>query len=184
MSPDTARQHRRHHETSRGYEASEDTDTLPENDPRSRAYDTAGASRRRERDERDRFSGDTTATRGNRNQDSGQPRDRDAPRESDRDHDTRRSSKSTRERPQQDPEDSDATIELEPRFDEKGRKKGTEADDPLASKIEDMLAGRGTSGKLFGNFMEGIFGPEGRSADKGEGSGGKERRRRVDRDRE
>jgi hypothetical protein len=60
------------------------------------------------------------------------------------------------------PADSDATIELPPRFDEKGRRKTNPDDDPLADRIEEMLAGKGAAGKIFGNFLDGIFGPEGR----------------------
>ncbi len=60
------------------------------------------------------------------------------------------------------PADSDATVELPPRFDENGRRK-TEGDlDPLASKVEEILAGKGAAGKVFGNFLDGLFGPDGR----------------------
>lgn len=47
------------------------------------------------------------------------------------------------------PTDSDETIELPARFDSQGRKKTERGDDPLADKIEDMLDGRGFTGRLF-----------------------------------
>lgn len=184
ISPDTSRRRRHHYETNRGYEASDDTDTLPEEDPRSRAYDTASSSRRRERDERDRASGDSTP-RGNRSRDRDRDRSRELPRDRDdrdrtRDQENRRGSRSQRERQRQDPEESDATIELEPRFDDKGRRKPDANSDPLASKLDEILAGKGASGKILGNFMEGLFGSEGRNGN----SAGKEKRRRVSRDQE
>jgi hypothetical protein len=59
------------------------------------------------------------------------------------------------------PADSDATVELPARFDEKGRKKPESGQDPLADKIEDILAGKGAAGKIFGNFLDGLLGPDG-----------------------
>jgi len=49
---------------------------------------------------------------------------------------------------------SGETIDLPPRFDELGRRKG---DDPLADQLEDMLSGRGTAGKLFSRLAGSLF---------------------------
>jgi hypothetical protein len=49
---------------------------------------------------------------------------------------------------------SGETIDLPPRFDELGRRKG---DDPLADKLEDILSGRGTAGKLFSRLAGDLF---------------------------
>jgi len=51
---------------------------------------------------------------------------------------------------------------LPARFDEKGRKKPEPGQDPLADKLDDILAGKGTAGKLIGNFLDDLFGPDGR----------------------
>lgn len=57
------------------------------------------------------------------------------------------------------PVGSDATVDLPERFDENGRKK---PEDPMADKLDEILAGKGAAGRLFSNFAQGIFGPEGR----------------------
>jgi len=49
---------------------------------------------------------------------------------------------------------SGETINLPPRFDELGRRKG---DDPLADQLEDILNGRGTAGKLFSRLAGDLF---------------------------
>ena len=49
---------------------------------------------------------------------------------------------------------SGETIDLPPRFDELGRQKG---DDPLADRLEDILNGRGTAGKLFSRLAGDLF---------------------------
>lgn len=53
-------------------------------------------------------------------------------------------------------------MDLPARFDEKGRKKNEQGDDPLADRFDDILAGKGAAGKVFGNFFDGLFGPDGR----------------------
>jgi len=50
---------------------------------------------------------------------------------------------------------SSDTIDLPPRFDETGRRKG---DDPIADRIEDILSGKGTAGKLFQRFAGDLLG--------------------------
>jgi hypothetical protein len=51
---------------------------------------------------------------------------------------------------------SGETVDLPPRFDASGRPK---SDDPLADKLEDILSGKGTAGKLFQRFAGDLFGP-------------------------
>ena len=57
---------------------------------------------------------------------------------------------------------SDATVDLPPRFDDKGRKRPEPGEDPLADRLDGILAGKGAAGKVFGNFLDGFFGPDGR----------------------
>ncbi|MCJ1316437.1 hypothetical protein MMC15_001758 [Xylographa vitiligo] len=56
------------------------------------------------------------------------------------------------------PAPSDETIELPARFDDKGRRKPERGDDPIADKIEEFLAGKGSAGKLFKNLTDGLLG--------------------------
>ena len=51
------------------------------------------------------------------------------------------------------PAESDATIDLPPRFDQYGRKKPEKGDDPLADKIEEFLSGKGKGGKWLSKLM-------------------------------
>jgi hypothetical protein len=60
------------------------------------------------------------------------------------------------------PAPSDETVDLPERFDKNGRKKPEPGEDPIADRLDNILAGKGTTGKLFGNFVDGLFGPEGR----------------------
>lgn len=60
------------------------------------------------------------------------------------------------------PAPSDETIDLPARFDKSGRKKAQAGEDPIADRLDDILAGKGATGRLFGNFVDGLFGPEGR----------------------
>lgn len=152
---DIDRRRRRHRENnSRGYEAGEDTDSPMEND-RSRHHNSSTSSRSQSRGGLD-------------------PSD-DPSRSKDRHHRRRRShepsSSSSKagarlsapsDHRESSPGDSDATEELPPRFDREGRKKPEGGNDPLANTIDDILAGKGMAGKAFGNFMDGIFGPDGR----------------------
>ncbi|KAL8954970.1 MAG: hypothetical protein Q9193_006986, partial [Seirophora villosa] len=74
------------------------------------------------------------------------------------------------------PTSSDATVELPQRFDEKGRKIPEEGEDPLGSKIEDLLGGGGGIGKFLKGFMGGENDPLGDGGNKGRSR----RRRRRD----
>jgi len=71
------------------------------------------------------------------------------------------------------PAHSDATIDLPPRFDKNGRPKTQRGEDPIADKIEDFLAGKGSAGKLFRNLTDGLLGGGGGG---GGGDDGKRRR--------
>lgn len=53
-------------------------------------------------------------------------------------------------------------MELPARFDDRGRKKAEKGDDPLADQVDNLLYRKGATGKLFGNFLEGLIGPDGR----------------------
>ena len=135
--------HRHKHSHSGGYEAEEDTDTTPDDLRRqsrehsSRSIDPGSAERKHHRRRR---SHESTSSHGE-------------PSSSSKGPNLERVSS---------PNDSDATIELPPRFDEKGRKRTDAGDDPMGGKIEDILAGKGAAGKLFGNFLDGILGPDDR----------------------
>ncbi|EXJ56489.1 hypothetical protein A1O7_06833 [Cladophialophora yegresii CBS 114405] len=140
--------HRRpKHSHARGYEAGDDTDSTPdemrrgnrESSSRSLHPDSAETERRRHRRRR---SHEPQSSRG-------------GPSSSSKGPELERVAS---------PADSDATIELPPRFDEKGRRKTSPGDDPLADRLDEILAGKGAAGKLFGNFLDGIFGPEGRKS--------------------
>jgi len=56
---------------------------------------------------------------------------------------------------------SNETIVLPDRFDRHGRKKPERGDDPLVDKIQDLLSGRGTMGKLLQRFTEDLLGGSG-----------------------
>lgn len=140
-SPERHR-HRHKHTNSGGYEAEEDTDSTPEElrrrsrEQSSQSLDLGGSPERKHH--RRRRSHEPTSSRGEPSS----------------------SYKGLRLERVSSPNDSDATIELPPRFDEKGRRK-TEGEDPLADKLEEILAGKGAAGKMFGNFLDGLFGPDG-----------------------
>ncbi|KAI1623025.1 hypothetical protein EDD37DRAFT_682485 [Exophiala viscosa] len=140
-SPERHR-HRHKNSHSGGYEAEEDTDTIPDESRRrireqsSRSIDPEATERKHRR----RRSHEPTSSRGE-------------PSSSSKGPELERVSS---------PNDSDATIELPSRFDEKGRKRTDAGDDPLGGKIEDILAGKGAAGKVFGNFLDGLFGPDDR----------------------
>lgn len=72
------------------------------------------------------------------------------------------------------PVPSDSTIDLPERFDKDGRPKPqSKPDDSIAGKIEDLLAGKTTPGKLFKGLAENLLGGNG-----GSGGGGSSRDRR------
>ncbi|RMZ83511.1 hypothetical protein DV737_g1620, partial [Chaetothyriales sp. CBS 132003] len=146
-------QARRHRE--RGYEAGDDTDSTAD-DQQRRARDRASDSRRTVDPDMDTGRDDDRKRRQHHRR---------------RSHDPSASSSGAartgavathldRHRTIS-PTDSDATVDLPPRFDSKGNKK-SDPEDPLADRIDDILQGKGTAGKLFGNLVDGIFGPDGR----------------------
>lgn len=139
-SPERHR-HKNKYYNSRGYESDDDTDTTPaeerrghrERSSRSFDLDPSGAGQDKRKSHRRH---QPTSSRGG-------PRDPPIERVTS-------------------PSDSDATVELPPRFDEQGRRKPDPGEDPLADRLEEILAGRGVAGKVFGNFLDGLLGPEGR----------------------
>ena len=52
---------------------------------------------------------------------------------------------------------SDSTVDLPARFDDRGRRLPERGEDPLADKIEELLHGRGTAGKLFAKITGDLF---------------------------
>jgi len=70
--------------------------------------------------------------------------------------------------------ESDVTTDLPPRFDRDGNRKPESTGNELADRIQDLLAGRGTAGKLFkglaGGLLEGAAGGGDRDRDSRRGS--------------
>lgn len=58
--------------------------------------------------------------------------------------------------------DSDDTVDLPDRFDENGNRK---PEDPLAQKINELLAGQGGAGNLFKGLVGGLLGGQGGGGD-------------------
>ena len=156
-SPPEQDGHRSHRDrNSRGYEAGDDTDSTPDDmrrrsqrsgDGGSRNLDPAtanGDDGRRRRHHHRRRSADPSSSRAEPGSSLGVSKEN---------------------RPTS-PADSEATVDLPARFDEKGHKKAEAGDDPVADRIDEILQGKGTAGKLFGNFVDGIFGPDGRKKGK------------------
>ena len=79
--------------------------------------------------------------------------------------------------------DSDGTTDLPPRFDRDGNRKPESTGNELADRIQDLLAGRGSAGKLFkgiaGGLMEGAGGGGG-DRDRDSRRGSRSRRGRRD----
>jgi hypothetical protein len=132
------------HSHSRGYEAGDDTDSTPDEqrrgtrDSASRSLHPESADPERRRHRR-RRSHEPSSSRADASSSSRGP-----------------------ELERVASPDSDVTVDLPARFDEKGRKKTEPGDDPLADRLDEMLAGKGAAGKVFGNFLDGLFGPDGR----------------------
>lgn len=53
---------------------------------------------------------------------------------------------------------SSETVDLPPRFDDRGNKRPERGEDPLADKIEDMLSGKGMAGGLFKRLTGDLLG--------------------------
>ena len=136
--------HRHKHPHSGGYEAEEDTDTTPDElHQRSREQPSQSVDQ------------DSAQRKHHRRRRSHEP-------SSSRSEPTSSSSKGPELERVSSPNESDATIELSPRFDEKGRKRTDAGDDTSTGKLGDILAGKGATGKVFGNFLDGLLGPDDR----------------------
>lgn len=152
--------HHRHHRdrTARGYEAGDDTDSTPD-DTRRRSQRDRDRGNDRSLDPESPSNGDDGRRRRHHRRRSADPSSRSSTSRGDFG-----SGSSSRGDPNRavSPADSDATVELPARFDDKGKKKAESGDDPMADRIDEILQGKGTAGKLFGNFVGGLFGPDGR----------------------
>ena len=145
--------HRRHRE--RGYEAGDDTDSTPD-DQRRRSQRDRGDENAGSLDRTSAVSDDGQKKRHHRRRRSHDPSSAVAS-----------SSKVPDRNQTTSPAESDATVDLPARFDSKGNKKAESGEDPLADRIDGIIKGKGATGKIFGNFMDGIFGPEGRKKSNG-----------------
>jgi hypothetical protein len=77
--------------------------------------------------------------------------------------------------------DSDGTTDLPPRFDRDGNRKPESTGNELADRIQDLLAGRGSAGKLFKGLAGGLLeGAAGGGGDRESRRGSKSRRGRRD----
>jgi len=156
-------QNQRHRggESSRGYEAGDDTDSAPDeyrrrqqgqhpssssapgqNIPPMDSNGDPSSSRRRQHRRRQSYEPPSSTSKAKE-------------REQEQDRDRRRPGRQNSSSP-----DSDVTIDLPERFDKHGKKKPEPGDDVLADAFQDILTGKGPAGKLFGNFAEGLFGSE------------------------
>jgi hypothetical protein len=77
----------------------------------------------------------------------------------------------------QDQGSSSDTLDLPPRFDKYGRRKVVPGEDPIGDRFEDIIAGKGVAGKLFGNFADGLFGGSTRGGGGRADEDGSDRRR-------
>ncbi len=155
-SPDMRRQKRRG-ETNRGYEAEDDSESTL--DGRDKRYPTHHPVSETESDPEQ-----SSRRRKHRRR---HPDDRSY--DEDRHNRSRRSSRnhhaSAHDGPLS-PTDSEATVDLPDRFDEKGRRKAERGDDAVADMLEDIMSGKGPGGKYF----QKIFGG-GTDDDNGDSSG-------------
>ena len=151
------RRHRHHRDrTARGYEAGDDTDSTPD-DMRRRSQKDRDRGSERSRDPEAATAGeDGKKRRHHHRRRSADPSRSDAGPSTSVDRDRALS-----------PAESDATVELPSRFDDKGRRRTEVGDDQVADRIDEILQGKGAAGKLFGNFVGGLF-PEGRRKKGGE----------------
>ena len=82
---------------------------------------------------------------------------------------SKRSSRHSHKQREPSPAHSDETIDLPQRFDEHGRRKPERGEDPIADKIEEFLAGKGSAGKLFKNLTDGLLGGGSKERDRDDG---------------
>ena len=151
--------HHRHVDATRGYEAGDDSDstiagrnrgqtrsqTLPQVDTNGATSLDPNTGNGKRRHHHRRRSAEP-ATSSNARSGPSQPV----------------ASSSRQPEPVASPTPSDDTIDLPERFDKNGRKKPEPGEDPMADRLDNILAGKGATGKLFGNLVDGLFGPEGR----------------------
>lgn len=138
-SPDL-RRHRRRGETSRGYEAEDDSESTldgrdkryPTHHPVSETESNPEISTRRRKHHR--------RQREDRRSQRPQPSSRSQPHAHDR---------------SQSPTGSDSTVDLPERFDREGRKKPERGEDLVVDLLEDLLAGKGPGGKYFKKMFGG-----------------------------
>ena len=129
--------HRHRSRRERGYEAGDDTDSTPDELRRrsqrqgesSRTLDPSTEDGRKRRHHHRRRSADPSSAPLSQSQG------------------TARSSRPSKEARPTSPADSDATVELPARFDEKGRQKVETGQDPVADRIDAILSGKGATGK-------------------------------------
>ena len=150
---DDRRQHRRHRsdQSSRGYDAGDDTYSTPDdyrhrqqgqapvqNQTLPSSNGTAGgpSSNRRRHHRRSRSHDPSSSTPGPKSSQPPQNMDRNATASP----------------------ASEETVDLPERFDKYGRKKPEAREDFLADKLEEFLNGEGAARKLFGNFADGLLG--------------------------
>ena len=141
--------HRHRHTNSRGYDAEDDTDSTVDD----------GRSRRDEHSSRRGGDRDEGGGNSERRRHHHRHRSSDPTVYSSRGEESSRRDDSYMRRVTS-PTDSEATIDLPSRFDEKGRKKQEPGDDPLADKFQDILQGKGPAGKVIGDFIDGLFGSD------------------------
>ena len=141
MSSPDARRHRRRGETTRGYEAEDESESTL--DGRDKRYPTHHPISETESDP-ERSAGHTKHRRRHPGNDRSNADHRQ--------HRPRRSSKrqpAARDGGRASPAGSDTTIVLPDRFDKEGRKKPERGDDAMADILEDLIAGKGPGGKYF-----------------------------------
>ena len=150
--------HHRHVDATRGYEAGDDTDST---------IDARRSNRDSARSQAQPVNAASAAAASSLNPRNGKKRHHTRRRSADPTTAVRyapvdTASTSQGPIPAASPAPSDETIDLPERFDKYGRKMPEPGDDPLADRLDHILAGRGAAGMLFGNLVDGLFGPEGR----------------------
>jgi hypothetical protein len=146
--------HHRHVDATRGYEAGDDTDST---------IDAQRSNRDSARSQAQPLNAASAAAASSLDPRNGKKRHHSRRRSADPTATTRSAPMNTHgPDPAASPAPSDETIDLPERFDKNGRKKSQAGDDPAADRLDNILAGKGATGKLFGNFVDGLFGPEGR----------------------
>lgn len=150
--------HHRHVDATRGYEAGDDTDST---------IDGARSNRDSARSQAQPVNAASAAPTSSQKPRNGKKRHQSRRRSAEPTNVARTAPLDTASTsqgpiPVASPAPSDATIDLPERFDKYGRKMPEPGEDPLADKLDHILAGKGAAGMLFGDLVDGLFGPEGR----------------------